>query len=379
MSSDSYDDDGLDSLDGERGITSVGEDGNSAANRGLIFIGLIGFLIVVAAMLFFALKGSADSDSSKQAKETVLRSSIPQRTFRAPEPLPLPEVKPIKVATPTPSPTPPPQTRQIYAPPPKAVEPAKIIPTMDQSSSSLMAVNGVRQKNTAPSEAGSPATTLQKTRAKKDSGGLSKLLSPTVTVKQNANTLGDRNFLLAKGSFIDCALQTRLDSTIPGMTACVVTRNIYSDNGKVLLIERGSTVSGEYSGKIKQGSARIFVLWSRIKTPSGVAINIGSPGTDSLGGAGVGGYIDNHFWDRFGSALLLSLVGDFAQGLANSYSDANKSDFDFSNSGDSVEDMSTVALKNSIGIPPTLYKNQGEKVGIYIARDLDFSSVYDVR
>ena len=40
--------------------------------------------------------------------------------------------------------------------------------------------------------------------------------------------------------------------------------------------------------------------------------------------------------------------------------------------------MATEALKNTINIPPTLYKNQGEQVGIYIARDLDFSDVYDV-
>ena len=35
-------------------------------------------------------------------------------------------------------------------------------------------------------------------------------------------------------------------------------------------------------------------------------------------------------------------------------------------------------LRNSVGIRPTLKKNQGELVSIFIARDLDFSPVYTV-
>jgi type IV secretion system protein VirB10 len=189
--------------------------------------------------------------------------------------------------------------------------------------------------------------------------------------------IGNRNFILAKGSFIDCALQTRLDSTVPGMTSCVVTRKIYSDNGKVLLLESGSTVTGEYRANMKQGMARIYVLWNRIKTPNGIVINLDSPGTDPLGGAGIPGYIDTHFWQRFGGALMLSLVDDVARGVTSQPGGGNNQ-FNFNSTGDAAKDMAAEALKNTINIPPTLYKNQGEQVGIFIARDLDFSSVYDV-
>lgn len=161
------------------------------------------------------------------------------------------------------------------------------------------------------------------------------------------------------------------------MTACVVTRNIYSDNGKVLLVERGSTISGEYQSNMRQGMARIFVLWSRIKTPNGVVINLDSPGTDPLGGAGLPGYIDNHFWQRFGGALMLSLVDDVAR-YATQGTNNNSGQINFSSTGEATQNMAAEALKNTINIPPTLYKNQGEQVGVYIARDLDFSSVYDV-
>ena len=38
-----------------------------------------------------------------------------------------------------------------------------------------------------------------------------------------------------------------------------------------------------------------------------------------------------------------------------------------------------IAVEQSINIPPTLNKNQGELVNIFVARDVDFSSVYQLR
>jgi type IV secretion system protein VirB10 len=210
-------------------------------------------------------------------------------------------------------------------------------------------------------------------------GSLGGMLHSTPTPVRAASVLKNRNYVLAKGGFIDCVLQTKLDTTVPGMTSCVVTRNIYSDTGKLLLIERGSTVSGEYQSSLKQGQARIFILWNRIKTPSGVVMNLDSPGTDGLGGGGVEGYVDTHFWQRFGGAIMLSLVQDFAASLANNIDNRADATITLKNTSDASQSMAVEALKNSINIPPTLYKNQGERVGIYVARDLDFYSVYGLQ
>lgn len=228
------------------------------------------------------------------------------------------------------------------------------------------------QTQSAQASASSPASERE--------GELQQKMQPLRLEAAMAGQLGDRHYLLTQGSMIDCVLETRMITTQPGMTACYVTRDIYSANGRVVLLDRGSKVIGHYQGGITQGQARIFVLWSRIETPRGVIINLDSPGTGPLGEGGVGGYVDTHFWERFGGAILLSLVDDFSdvasQRMANSN---NKNQPTFSSTTNNAQTMAAEALKNSINIPPTLYKNQGDRISIFVARDLDFRSVYDLK
>ena len=112
------------------------------------------------------------------------------------------------------------------------------------------------------------------------------------------------------GDIDPLSLETALASDQPGFTSCVINRDVLSDNGRVVLMEKGTQVVGEYRGGLQRGQKRLFVLWNRAKTPKGVIVTLASPATDALGRAGVDGYVDTHWWERFGSALLLSIVGD---------------------------------------------------------------------
>ncbi len=73
------------------------------------------------------------------------------------------------------------------------------------------------------------------------------------------------------------------------------------------------------------------------------------------------GYVNNHFMQRFGGAIMISLISDFSEALAKQNSD-NNSQITFNNSQKASQDMATETLKNTINIPPTLYKNQGEEL-----------------
>lgn len=90
-----------------------------------------------------------------------------------------------------------------------------------------------------------------------------------------------------------------------GLVGCQVQRNVFSDDGRVLLIERGSHLDGEYRiASVRSGTVRIPVLWTRIRTPLGVTVDIDSPGTGQLGESGIDGYVDNRWGERIGAANL---------------------------------------------------------------------------
>ena len=201
-------------------------------------------------------------------------------------------------------------------------------------------------------------------------------LKAVSTPPTSAENLGDTSLKLLKGTFIECVLETKLDTTVAGMTSCIIPKNIFSANGKTLLIERGSRVIGEYTGSVQNGLNRIFVLWSQITTPNGVRIHLNSPGTDSLGAAGLGGHVDFHWWKRFGNALLFTLIQDAFDFATTKAKEDNGGVSYTTNSEDGMKQIIQEAMKQAGNIPPTLTKNQGEKIGIFVARDLDFSGVY---
>lgn len=186
--------------------------------------------------------------------------------------------------------------------------------------------------------------------------------------RAKAHTVGDRNFLILAGATIPCVLQTALDTTTAGYVTCLIGEDVYSDNGAVVLLEKGTRVLGEYRTGMRQGQDRIFVLWTRAVTPNGIAIPLASPASDALGRAGFGGRVDTHFWDRFGAAVLLSVVDQGSAAVADRHADAAGLR--------RPSDAAGQAVQQGANILPSLRKAQGAEVAIQVAQDFDFSGVY---
>jgi len=203
----------------------------------------------------------------------------------------------------------------------------------------------------------------------------------SATPRARAGTLGDRSLVLPKGTVFTCALKTQVISAASGLIGCQVQRNVYSDDGRVLLVERGSHVDGEYRiATVRPGTVRIPVLWTRIRTPLGVVVDIESPGVGPLGASGIDGYVDNRWPERIGAAMLLSVIDDAVKLAIEDRGDkGNGNTVVFPATTSDTGKLAEKVLDSTINIPPLIYQNQGGVVGIYVARDVDFSSVYELR
>ncbi len=277
------------------------------------------------------------------------------------EPAPLLRIAPA----PAPAPNPPPrrieepQPRIIYypqpatpPPPPEAVRPPRT------SNDAVLVFDA-----TAGEASGAPAGDGQ------TAPGDGALGSASVASRARASVLGHRATTVQQGTLIQAVLETALNSTRPGLTRALVTRDVYGSDGTKMLIPKGSRLIGEYKGDLQAGQNRALITWTRLIRPDGVTIALGSPSADPLGRIGVKGKVNNHFFARFGGALLQSSL-DVGVALA-------------SRQGNSPVIVALPgAIQNSVGpiaqgnqVSPTLKVRQGTTISVFVARDLDFTSV----
>lgn len=207
-------------------------------------------------------------------------------------------------------------------------------------------------------------------------GDIGPFLRPTTIASARALVLPTRRFLLPKGAFIDCTLETAIDSTLPGMTTCITATDTFGSDGSVVLLERGTKLIGETRGQVHHGTARVFVLWTEARTPVGVVVPLDSPGTDELGRSGLTGEVNRHFWERFGAAILISTLDGAVQAAVQS---AGRGGGPVIYNPSNSESVVTDVLKNSVNIPPTITKSNGDRIQVFVARDVDFRSVYELR
>ena len=191
--------------------------------------------------------------------------------------------------------------------------------------------------------------------------------------------------VVPEGTLIAGILETAIVSDLPGQISAVVSQDVYSFDGRRVLIPTGTRLIGEYQSDIVRGQKRVFVIWRRMLRDDGVSVRLDSIGADSLGRSGLPGHVDNKYKERFGAAILLSIIGGGASYLAGGGSRSATTGDDGQRAQDlarttlaqTFSDMANQALGDSLKIPPTISIPQGERIFVFVRQDLDFSALYD--
>ena len=383
-------------IPGERGPSALHRDRSFQSRIGNVFaiallsvltLGLLVWYYVhtfeAARLVHRTAQASVREHAAGDAPLPGLGTITPPRVLLAKLLGPPPAALPASAATPVPPPSdPPPAPPASVVPPPPT--PAALAlarrlsgPAFSSAASSpsggasaATSTGSVGSTMDSPIGAGSPSPTP----ASSPPDGLRALLTPTITPAVRAEVLPTERLLLPKGSFIDCTLETAIDSTLPGMTTCVTATDTFGADGTTVLLERGTKLVGETRGEVQQGVARVFVLWTEARTPTGVVVPLASPGTDALGRSGLAGHVNRHFWQRFGAAMLVSVIDGAVQSAV-----ASQGNGTVIVNPSTSQDVLTEVLKSTINLPPTVTVNQGARIQVLVARDLDFRSVYELR
>jgi type IV secretion system protein VirB10 len=257
---------------------------------------------------------------------------------------------------------------QAYFPPAPAGGGNAPAPKANNSAPVLVIDNGgTGRAQTAPRQAGQEGEGAQSA-----SGGAATRVQRD-TSRQRAGSFANRSTSVVQGTLIPAVLESALDSTRPGFVRAIVSRDVRGFDGTKVLIPRGSRLIGEYESDAKSGENRALINWTRLIRPDGATVAIDSPAADPLGRNGVRARVNSHFLERFGGAILQSVLDIGVNAAARA-----------------VDSPTVIALPGSFGgaasqriqpqqVTPTLTVKRGTSISIFVARDLDFTGVEQAR
>ncbi|HEX6866148.1 MAG TPA: TrbI/VirB10 family protein [Caulobacteraceae bacterium] len=280
--------------------------------------------------------------------------------------------EPAVAPAPMPNPAPPAKVTVVPAPPPAPMlKPAAQDPGLRWRSPALVV------DLTTPAQAARPTVLAQndaeappQPRLSAEEAFASRVTSSGPETAY-ASRLRDTARIAPQGTMIPAVLETAINSDLPGSVRAVVSQDVRGFDGSTVLIPRGSKLIGQYRSGVALGQSRAFVVWSRILTPEGVSIDSGSPGTDPLGRGGLEGETDTHFFQRFGGAILLSVMSAGVQAASHSGGDTTAI---IIGSPEQAGRLAELAPKSN-DIPVTVKVMQGTPLQVFVTRDLDFSGV----
>ena len=131
----------------------------------------------------------------------------------------------------------------------------------------------------------------------------------------------DLSRTITQGKIIAAVLESAIDTDVQNQVRAVVSRDIYSDMGKNILIPKGSRVIGTYQAVTSSTIARLNIVWTRIIRSDGLNITLNASSADGLGRGGVPGDLDNKYTQIIRNAFLSSVVTIASAALVDKITD----------------------------------------------------------
>ncbi|MFU7500286.1 MAG: TrbI/VirB10 family protein [Candidatus Tisiphia sp.] len=237
----------------------------------------------------------------------------------------LPEIPKLPEAPKLETPVEPPPPPPLPPPPPKVADVPKLpLPTtsVDNNADKSADKASLPSVVSSPLPGGIAESDEEKKRreAKRKSSivliaGVPEKKTPSqIAEEANFQDRGDMAFVLGRGKIIEAVLETAINTDLGGEVRAIISRDVFSEREKIILIPKGSKIFGAYTTGIDGAYGRIAIIWNRIDLSNGYTITLDAIAVDNLGRKGEQGRVDNKYKERLTNAVLLSA---FNIGLAN--------------------------------------------------------------
>ncbi|WP_341748639.1 TrbI/VirB10 family protein [Candidatus Tisiphia endosymbiont of Sialis lutaria] len=269
----------------------------------------IAILLVISAVFIFIFFKLFISDNKPE--EVVVAPSAPtditkptqDNSKNIPEIPKLPEAP--KLETPAERPPPPPP------PPPQPILPQVALPTGENNSADKVTLPSVTPtalpgKLTESEEEKNRREAKRKSAIVLIAGVPEKKTPDQIAEEANFQDRGNMAFVLARGKIMEAVLETAINSDLGGEIRAIISRDVFSEKEKIILIPKGSKIFGVYATGTDGAYGRISIIWNRIDLSSGYTINLDALAVDNLGRPGEQGRVDNKFKERLTNAVLSS-------------------------------------------------------------------------
>ena len=218
------------------------------------------------------------------------------------------------------------------------------------------------------------------------------VLAASNASKTVATRLNSLNYTIVQGKIIDAVLESAINTDLPGLIRGIVSRDVFAESGREILIPKGSRLIGTYNTGINRGQVRVLVIWTRLIRPDGIDIDIGSNAVDALGRAGVLGIADNKYSEIFSAAILTSVLDIGLAVTLDKVSNQNNTTTTNANGTTStgsaaapagasaisnIGSVSKDVVNSLLDLRPTITVDQGTKINIFVSKDLSFPQLTD--
>ncbi|MCC8416640.1 MAG: hypothetical protein LN575_04750 [Rickettsia endosymbiont of Gnoriste bilineata] len=272
----------------------------------------IAILLVISAVFIFIFFKLFISDNKPE--EVVVAPSAPtditkptqDNSKNIPEIPKLPEAPKLEAPVDRPPP-PPPQLLSL-----KVTEPTVPLPppsgdsNADKATLPSITPTALRGKLTESDEKKNRREAKRKSAIVLIVGVPEKKTPDQIAEEANFQDRGDVAFVLARGKIMEAVLESAINTDFGGEIRAIISRDVFSEKEKIILIPKGSKIFGVYATGTDGAYGRISIIWNRIDLSSGYTINLDALAVDNLGRKGEQGRVDNKFKERLTNAVLSS-------------------------------------------------------------------------